>query len=435
MPMPPNWTRATAALGATEIQVDGETALRPHARPAERGQVRPSRPDIRTVRRPISIVHVITGLQTGGAEHALEQLVARADRQRFAMRVVSLLDAGSVGPRLAASGVPVTALGMQRGAGDLLRLIRLVTLLRKDPPDIVQTWLYHADLIGLLAARLAGVRHVLWNLRGSGLEHQHYDNRFRWVVRMLARLSALPDAIIANAEAGRAFHARAGYHPRRWALIDNAIDVERFRPDPGARARLRAELSLGPDSRIIGMIARLDPMKDHETFLRAAAELAASDREIHFVLIGRGIARTMDCAQPFMTESCLASRLHFLGERDDVAGLVAGFDLATLSSAFGEGFPNVIAEAMACGVPVVATDVGDAGRIVGDAGLLVPPRNAGALAEAWRTLLAAPACRAAMGLAGRARIAQDFGLDRMIDSYDQLYEQIGMGRTVASRNG
>jgi glycosyltransferase involved in cell wall biosynthesis len=429
MPMPPNWDRA-AAIGGTELHVDAEAALRLHARPAEPGRVRSARPAAQADGRRLRIVHIITGLQTGGAEHALEQLVARADPQRFAMRVVSLLDAGVVGPRLAAHGVPVTALGMRRGVGDLLRFGRLVAHLRQDPPDIVQTWLYHADLIGLVAARLADVRHVLWNLRGSGLEHHHYDNRFRWVVRLLARLSGLPDLIIANAEAGRAFHAQAGYHPRRWALIDNAIDVARFRPDPGARARLRAELGLAPDSRIIGMTARLDPMKDHDTFLRAAALIASTD-DVHFVLIGRGIDRQMGCARPFLADPGLAARLHFLGEREDVAELVAGFDLATLSSAFGEGFPNVVAEAMACGIPVVATDVGDTGRIVGDAGLLVPPRDAAALADAWRTLLTMPARRTAMGIEGRARIARDFGLDRMVESYCQLYEQIGLDRKAA----
>jgi|HubBroStandDraft_1064217.scaffolds.fasta_scaffold00257_9 glycosyltransferase involved in cell wall biosynthesis len=420
-------------MGSAEMRADVEPSpLRLPPRPVE--LVRSWQPGTKAAEpasRRIKIVHIITGLQTGGAEHALEQLVTRADSERFEMRVVSLLDAGAVGPRLAARGVPVTALGMRRAAGDLLCFWRLVTLLRQDRPDIVQTWLYHADLIGLAAARLAGVRQVLWNLRGSGLEHHHYGNRFRWVVRMLARLSGFPDAIVANAEAGRAFHAQAGYRPRRWALIHNAIDVGRFQPDPRARAGLRAELGLAPDSRIIGMTARLDPMKDHGTFFQAASLLVARGVDVHFVLIGRSVDRNMACARPFVADPALAARLHFLGEREDVPGLVAGFDLAVLSSAFGEGFPNVIAEAMACGIPVVSTDVGDAGRIVGDAGLLVAPRDSGAMADAWQALLAAPSRRAAMGRAGRARIAQDYGLDRMVDSYGQLYEQVWAGRGAA----
>jgi glycosyltransferase involved in cell wall biosynthesis len=380
--------------------------------------------------RRIKIVHIITGLQTGGAEHALEQLVTRTDPHRFDMRVVSLLDAGSVGPRLAASGVSVTTLGMQRNAGDLLRFWRLVALLRRDPPDLVQTWLYHADLIGLAASRLAGIRRVVWNLRGSGLEHRHYGNRFRWVVGTLARLSGLPDAIVTNAQAGRDFHAQAGYRPRRWALIHNAIDTDRFRPDPMARAALRRQLGLGPDAAIIGMTARLDPMKDHRTFFEAAALLVARGHDVHFVLVGRGVDGDVPCAQPFRKDPALALRLHFLGEREDVPRLMAGFDVAALSSAFGEGFPNALAEAMACGIPVVSTDVGDAGRILGGAGLLVAPRDGAAMAEALAALLTEPSRRAAMGLAGRARIAREFGLDRMIDSYRQLYEQVWAGRPV-----
>ena len=402
-------------------------ALRLHPRAAER--VASWRPEAATARQRIKIVHIITGLQTGGAEHALEQLVTRADPARFDMRVISLLDAGTVGKRLAAQGVPVEALGMRHKAGDLLRFWRLVALLRREQPDIVQTWLYHADLIGLAAARLAGVRQVLWNLRGSGLEHHHYGNRFRWVVRMLARLSGLPDAIVANAEAGQSFHTRAGYRPRRWALIHNAIDVERFWPDPAAGARLRDRLGLGADSRIIGMTARLDPMKDHCTFFKAASLLVARGVDAHFVLIGRGVDRAVACAQPFLADPALAPRLHFLGERDDVPALVAGFDVAALSSAFGEGFPNVVAEAMACGVPVVSTDVGDAGKILGGAGLLVMPRDAKAMADAWQALLEAPDRRAAMGRTGRARIARDFGLGRMVDGYGALYEQIWTGNS------
>lgn len=416
------------------MRVDAKpVALRLQPRPVE--LVRSWSPGLaaETASRRIRITHIITGLHTGGAEHALEQLVTRADPGRFDMRVVSLLDAGSVGPRLAASGVPVTALGMRHALGDLRCFWRLVGLLRQDRPDIVQTWLYHADLIGLAAARLAGIHQVLWNLRGSGLEHHLYGNRFRWVVRMLARLSALPDAIVANAEAGRRFHAQAGYRPRRWALIQNAIDIERFHPLPQAGATLRAELGVGRDSLVIGMTARLDPMKDHATFFQAARLLVSQGFDAHFVLIGRGVHRQMGCAQTCLADPCLAGRLHFLGERDDVQELVAGFDLATLSSAFGEGFPNVIAEAMACGVPVVSTDVGDAGRIVGEAGLLVPPRDPAALAEAWAALLTAPERRAAMGRAGRARIARDFGLDRMVDTYGQLYEQIWAGRTSLTR--
>jgi glycosyltransferase involved in cell wall biosynthesis len=432
--MPQDWDRAAIAVGATERRVDVEpTALR--LQPPTMDLVRCWSPDdpAPAERRRIKITHIITGLQTGGAEHALEQLVTRVDAKRFDMRVVSLRDAGTVGPRLAALGVPVTSLNMRHTTRDLLRFGRLVMLLRRDRPDIVQTWLYHADLIGLAAARLAGVSQVLWNLRGSGLEHHHYDNRFRWVVRMLARLSGLPDAIVANAEAGRSFHAQAGYRPRRWAMIDNAIDVGRFRPFPAAGIDLRNELNLAAGSQIIGMTARLDPMKDHATFFRAAATLIARGIDVHFVLIGRGVDRNMVGAQPFLADPRLASRLHFLGEREDVARLVAGFDLAVLSSAFGEGFPNAVAEAMACGVPVVSTDVGDAGRIIGEAGLLVAPRDALAIADACQILLTSPTDRAAMGRAGRARIARDFGPERMVDAYGQLYEQIQAARHAELR--
>jgi len=354
------------------------------------------------------VLHVITGLATGGAEHMLARLLARIDRDRFPSRVVSLTGLDALGPRIAALGVPVTALGMARGAADPRGLFRLWRTMRDWRPDIVQTWLYHADLLGTLAAKLAGVPHLAWNLRCSDMDLARYGRGTRWTVRALARLSGWPDAVLVNAAAGQALHRGLGYRPRRWEVVPNGFDLERLRPDPAARGRLRAMLGLPPDALVIGLVARFDPMKDHDTAFAALARVP----EAHLVCIGRDVPAG-------------GPRVHALGERDDVATLVPGFDIATLCSAFGEGFPNVLGEAMACGVPCVSTDVGDAGMILGETGIVVPRRDPAALAAGWQRLIDLGAeGRARLGRQARARVEAHWSIDAIARRYEAIYASL-----------
>ena len=225
-----------------------------------------------------------------------------------------------------------------------------------------------------------------------------------------------------NSEAGRAAHLRLGYRPRRWEVIPNGFDTALFRPDPKSRAAMRRALGIPGKAPLIGMLARFDPMKDHATFLAAAAHLAAERPDIHFLVAGRGVIPENSA---LAAGPALAGRLHLLGERPDAPCLLAALDIATLTSAFGEGFPNVIGEAMACAVPPVATDVGDAKLLIGATGRVVPPRNPVALAAAWDEILALnPGHRAAMGAAARERIVGNYSLQAVIERYSALYETL-----------
>src|SRR5712692_5666169 len=213
----------------------------------------------------LTILHLITGLETGGAEGMLARLVTRTDRSRFHSVVVSVTDTGTVGPMIAGSGIPVEALGIRRGMVDPRGVTRLIRVLRRYRPYIMQTWLYHADLFGLIAARLGYAPHLAWNIRCSDMAGPN-------VVRaILSRCSALPDRVIINSLAGRRFHEGIGYHPRRWDYIPNGYDTALLRPDETARLRLRAALGLDPAAIVIGMAARYHPMKDHANFFAAAA--------------------------------------------------------------------------------------------------------------------------------------------------------------------
>lgn len=373
----------------------------------------------------IHVCHLITGLEAGGAEAALARLVTTMDTRRFRSDVVSMVAGGAVAQELRERGVTVTDLAMARGVPSASAVWRLARLLRRDRPDLLQTWLYHADLLGLVAGVLAGVRRIAWNLRSSNLDLQYqgtWSPRTRW---LLTRLSGLPTAVLANSEAGRRSHERLGYRPRRWEVIPNGFDVERFRPDPEARKWLRRELGVPASCTLIGLVARYHPIKDHANFVRASARLDGHSREVHFVLLGCGVDPDNPDLERLIGAHGLRARIHLLGERRDVAEILAGLDVATLSSAEGEGFPNVLGEAMASGVPCVSTDTGDAAVIVGPTGVIVPVRDPVALASAWERLMAmGPDGRRRLGMAARQRIANTYSLPAVVARYEGLYEEL-----------
>ena len=374
---------------------------------------------------PIRVLHLISSLAAGGAQTMLANLLARMDRQRFQNQVVSLIEVGPVGEQIRSQGIPVYPLGMRRGQPSPAGLWRLARLLRRERPDVLQTWLYHADLLGLCAAPLARTPVVVWNVRASNMDMAQYRRLSSWTVKACARLSGLPHAVVVNSEAGRAFHAQIGYHPRQWVLIPNGIDTQKFHPEPALRADVRCELGLEPEALLIGLVARFDPMKDHGTFLRAAGQLARTNPAAHFVLVGEGASANNAPLAALCAQENLDERMRLLGRLADLPRLTTALDMASSSSAFGEGFPNVVGEAMASGVPCVVTDVGDAARIVGETGIVVPPKNPEALAEGWRKLIALGADgRGQLGQAARARIQQHYSLTGVVRQYEDLYQSV-----------
>ncbi len=369
----------------------------------------------------IHILHVITGLDTGGAEVMLAKLVAGMDRTRFANSVVSLTDRGQLGESIQSSGVPVHCLNMRRGWPDPRALPRLVQLLKTLNPSLVQSWLYHADLLSLIAAWIAGPIPLVWNLRCSDMDLEHYPYQTRLVQRVLSLRSHVPVAVVANSLAGQQYHQRFGYRSRRWEVISNGFDTDRFRPDRSIGPKLREELGLPEDTVLLALVARVDPMKDHAMFLAAARQVATARANAHFVLAGKGTETLI----PRVAELGLSGRVHFLGPHRHIDRLIPGIDIVCLSSAFGEGFPNVLGEAMAAGVPCVATDVGDVRAIIAHTGVVVPPRNPQAFAMAMIDLIdRGPKVRYELGQAARVWIEAEYSLSRIITRYETLYENL-----------
>ena len=370
----------------------------------------------------LTVLHLITGLETGGAEGMLARLAAGSDRKRFRHVVVSMTGPGAIGPAIAARGIPLRSLGIRRNAPDPVGLLRLRRVLREFRPEILQTWLYHADLLGLVAWRLGWAPHLLWNVRSTETIGSAV------VRRLLARWSALPDAVIVNSLEGRRFHETLGYRPKCWVHIPIGFDTAALKLDTEAGKRLRVALGIGDDAFVVLLPARYHPMKDHATFLAAAARLVSARPEARFVVAGSGIERGNRALMDLVSAQGIGDRVLLLGERRDLAAIYSAADVVTLSSAFGEGFPNVLAEAMCCGVACVATNVGDSAEIVGDTGVIVPPRDPVALAAGWEKLATlARDARRQLGAAARARIVERFDLAAITARYEALYEELAAG--------
>lgn len=373
--------------------------------------------------RVIKVLHLISSLNTGGAQRMLCKLVACSDQTRFRHVVVSLVEPGPVGKTIADLGIPVHHLAMRRGVPDPRAVARLLAMLRREAPDVLQTWMYHADLVGFLAAAPLRMP-IAWNIRGS--LHENPGLGISAVIKLCARVSRFPAVVVTNSGAAKMQLTELGYLPKRWVLIPNGFDLGEFIPDSLARQAVRRELDLPAEALLIGLVARFHPQKDHRTFLKAASLLGRRWPDLHFVLVGRDVTASNTTLQEWIAAEGLGDCVHLLGERTDIPCLTASLDIATCSSAFGEGFPNVIGEAMSCGVPCVVTNVSDLADIIADTGLVVPPKDAEALAAAWNQLLELdPEGRREMGGRARDRVGSHYSLDLVVRQYEELYDQLG----------
>jgi len=367
--------------------------------------------------RPRKILYVTAGLRGGGAEAMLTRLVTAQPGLADEITLVSLLPAEGHIERLTAGGVRVLELQFDKMGGVAAGLLKLAKLIADSRPDIVQGWMYHGDLAALVALVMSGRRkqtRLVWSIRCSDMDLRRYGRGLRLVVKACTLLSSWPDLVTANSTAGLKSHLALGYRPRRAEVVDNGIDVDEFSHGPIGRPAVRSELGIPQDATVLAHVARVDPMKDHGSFLAAMKELP----ELSALLVGAG------------TENLpAAGNVLRLGRRHDVPRLFAAADFAVSSSGFGEGFSNALAEGMACGLPAIATDVGDATLILGDTGLVVPPENPGALAAAIRTLVQEPAAaRADRRMRARARIVDNFAMVHAVQRYADLYTSLGPPR-------
>lgn len=375
----------------------------------------------------IVIRHLITGLGMGGAEMMLCKLLSLSDRRRYVHEVVSLTGPGPMAGRIEALGIPVSSLAMRGGPRRWLAAYRrLRESLTADPPDLLQSWMYHADLLAALTRPKGGGVPLIWGIRQSDFAPPAWIRPTYGVARLCARLShEAPERIVCCSEVAARLHAGIGYDRRRMVVIPNGFDLDRFVPDEQARAVVRRELGLAAEAPLVGVVGRFDPQKDHRGFVRAAARVKARFPEARFLFCGQGLDGGNRRLRQWIDEAGLDRSVILLGLREDIPRVLAALDVFVSSSAYGEGFPNVVGEAMACAVPCVVTDVGDSARIVGETGRVVRPGDPVALAGAIGEVLALDSGeRRAIGGRARRRIAERYGLPAIVRRYEALYDEL-----------
>lgn len=380
--------------------------------------------------RPV-VLHVITGLNDGGAEAVLYNLIRAADA--FEHRVISLMGPGKYGPLIEREGIGIDYVGLSPALPMPWKLSRLGRLVRRARPDVVQTWMYHADFLGGLAAWRAGHRAIVWGLHHSTLDRRGTKWTTRRLVGLNARLSRwLPRRIITCSQKGEAVHRAIGYPAGKMVVVPNGYNTDAFSPDARARAAIRAEFGVAGGQLLLGCVARYNPQKDHPNLIRAFAEVVRARPDARLLLIGPGLTEENGEIVALRAKLGLEESVTLAGPRPDIPAIMNGLDLHVLGSAFGEAFPNVLSEAMACGTPCVATDVGDSAEILGDTGRICPPRDPAALAAA--VLEMAPlAGDPAAAEACRSRIVDRFGLDHMAASYQRVWSESLAGTTHEAR--
>jgi glycosyltransferase involved in cell wall biosynthesis len=375
----------------------------------------------------VKVVHVISGLNQGGAEAMLEKLVLTGRRldPDIEQVVVSLGGAGVVGQRIANAGIQVVSLAVGTLPGLLRRLPALARWLRAGSDStVVQTWLWHADLVAGLCARAVGNRRIVWNLRNSMPAHPATKRSSRIVARLCAWLSrSVPARIICNSSSALRAHVRIGYCASKCVIIPNGFDLRSFVGSADDRQEVRSRWGIGSGELLVGMVARVDPLKDHPTFIRAAARVARAHPSARFVMVGEGVSRDREIRE-LLAESGLTSRFTVEERRADVQRVMSALDVFCLASR-SEGFPNVVGEAMACATPTVATDVGDVRDIVGDARLVATPGDPDSLAACITYVLGLNEDgRRSLGARQRLEIEERYDIGGVWRRYRDLYRSL-----------
>jgi glycosyltransferase involved in cell wall biosynthesis len=322
----------------------------------------------------------------------------------------------------------------KRGRWDMLPVLwRIFRLARSFRPAIIHGYLPPANIAALIVGRAVKAK-VLWGIRASRLESSEYDWLNAVSLRVASILSRFPDLIIANSDAGKEDHVAGGFPISRVVVVPNGVDTVRFAPQPEWRSDTRRQWNLEPDAFVIGHVCRIDPMKDHESFLRAAAQIRLwadqSDaegklRRVRFVCVGRGDSQATAKLQTLAQTLGVHELVRWITHEGRMERAYSAFDLLASTSAFGEGFPNVVVEAMACGVPCVVTDVGDSAKVVGDVGIVVPPRDFQATAIGWNEIAGLSASEyAALCVQARNRAVSHFAIQRMVLSTETLLDDL-----------
>ncbi len=369
------------------------------------------------------VVHIITGLGDGGAEHALFKICKYDIKNEHF--VISLKGPGKYFRLLNKAGTKAYCLNLRFYS--IQKIFLLIKLIRSLKPDIVQTWLVHADFIGGIAARLAGVKNILWNIRYSNIEFGKAKFTTIFIIRILSILSyILPKYILSVSRKANKIYINKGYNQNIFKFVPNGFDLKLLKINKLQKIKFKKKIKIKNKIPLIGNVARFDPQKDHFNLLDALSLIRLKKINFYCILVGSNLDRKNSELISRIKKLKLSKHIKLLGQTNNISQVMNGIDVHVLSSSYGEGFPNVVAESMACGTPSIVTDVGDAAYIVGNTGWVVPPKNSLKLAKAIEKALYEKGtnkwnkrCNKA-----RLRIKEKFSIGKMLKLYNKVWIKV-----------
>ncbi len=371
----------------------------------------------------MKILHIITGLGDGGAENTLYK-ICKYDRSNQHV-VISLKGPDKYFSLLKKIDIKVCCINMKFFS--IFKFFYLIKLLLFFKPDIVQTWLVHGDFIGGIAARLAGLKNIVWNVRYSNLERQKIKLTTFLLLKILTKLSFfLPRSIVVVSKSARLNCIELGYCKKKLNFIPNGYDLSILKPNKNQKTYFKKKLKINKQTILIGTVARYDPKKDHINLLKAISLIRSRNKNFLCILVGYNIDKNNTNLVKEIKRLNLFKYVKLLGQKNDISQIMNGLDVYVQSSGYGEGFPNVVAESMACGTPCVVTDVGDAAFIVGKTGWIVPPKNSLKLAKKIKQALFEIGKKnwSKRRAQVRLRIKNNFKMEIMLKSYNELWIKV-----------
>ena len=373
--------------------------------------------------KSMKIVHVITGLNIGGAEVTMIKLIKQLHNENTHF-VINLNKPGVLNRELNALNVEVFNLCINPVLPNPIKMLSLISHLKKIQPDIIQTWMVHADFIGGVAGKVIGVP-VVWNLRHTKVNSSSKAYKTRLLVIVCALLSKIiPSLIISNSKSGKQFHVEKGYSLEKIEVIPNGFDVDLFKPDVSSREKMRGELGIRSDITVIGLIGRYNELKDHDNFIQAASLIDKKDKNIKYLLCGKDINLKNVELMKTISNSGLIKKFIILEQRNDIPEIMNALDVL-VSSSKSEGFPNTVGEAMSCGIPCVVTDVGDSAFLIEKAGIVVPAEDPESLAQGCINLLSMTSeNKIKLKEYARERILEYFNIRDIALKYYSLYKRV-----------
>ena len=372
-------------------------------------------------------LHIITSLNIGGAETMLLRLIKHKPELVKSTIVVSLTNNGKIGRILESMGVSVISLGMHNWSSIFKALFKLKKIIQNEKPDFIHTWMYHANILGGIAAILAKNKNIMWSIRRS--EFTHGESLSTYIVMKIGAMFStfIPKVIVCVAESGLINHQKYGYKPDNMIVIPNGFDLGQLKHDPVIRKEIRKELNIYDDQIVIGCVGRFHESKGYEILIASSIEVISAHKKVRYLLIGRDLDKQNTILMEWINKTGFSDHFILAGEKHNVGDYMCAMDVFCLSS-ITEGFPNVVGEAMASALPCVVTDVGDVRKIVGDTAIIVESKNKKLLSKGLCDMLSYDtSIRKKIGLEGRQKMEKEYPLSIICERYYNLYSQISCG--------